>query len=421
MTIQQEASIDGLERRVLRDPALPRSEGASKTSRRTSALLAVLVLGGGALAYVYYKSQSSAPALAAPPAPTVTVSHPLQKTLAPTTGFLGQLSAIDFVEIRAQVSGYLTEYHFKDGQNVHKGDLLFVIDPRPYQIQYEQAKASYRTAVAQLDLANQEIWRAQELKRREYATTQTVDQRNQQQRGAQAAVDQAQAAVHAAELNLEFTRITAPFDGKISSRRVSVGSLINGGAGGGATGGTNLLTTLVSLDPIYLDFDMSENDYRAYQHAAKAQGSDTLAPTIDVILDDEEGTIYKGQLTFLDNAVERSSGTLRARATIPNPDLALTPGQFARLRVPIGTPKPMLLVPAAALGADQSREIVMTVADDKSVVPKVVKTGPLVDGLRVINEGLAPNDQVIINGLIRARPGSKVTAVPGTIEAAAKL
>jgi len=410
MAIQQEA-LTGVQRSAIEDPARTRG----RRSRTGSAIFIFLLIAGGGAAYHFLNQPPQAAANSAPPPPSVMVSRPLEKTLAPTVGFLGQLSAVNSVEIRAQVSGYLTEYHFTDGQKVHKGDLLFVIDPRPYQIQYEQAKAGLRTAEAQLDLANQEFWRARELKQRNFGSGQNVDQRTQQQRGAEAAVDQARAAIRAAELNLEFTHITAPFDGKISARRVSVGSLVNGGSNG-ASGGTNLLTTLVSLDPIYLDFEMSENDYRTYMRA-HGKPTDKEAPLIDIILDDEAGTAIQGRLDFLDNAVERSSGTLRARATIANPDFALTPGQFARLRVPIGAPRPTLLVPPEAVAADQSHEIVMVVDKDNKVVPKPIRTGPLVDGLRVVKEGLSPDDRVIIKGLMRARPGATVTPEQGTITA----
>jgi RND family efflux transporter MFP subunit len=365
-------------------------------------------LGGGA--------SHAAPAIV-PPAPPVTVSAPLQRSVAASTTFTGQFSAVDFVEIRAQVSGYLTEIHFTDGQLVKKGDLLFVIDPRPFEIQLQQANAQYQTAQAQLDLAGKQLQRTAELKRSDFASGELLDQRQQQLRAGQAAVEQAKAAIRAAQLNLEFSRITAPTAGRISEHRVSVGNLVTGGAGAGST---TLLTTVVSLDPIHLDFEMSESDYLAYERFRRAASSGGAPdPTVEVSLSDEQGWPRRGALDFLDNRLDRGSGTIHARATLPNGDLFIAPGQFARLRLPVSAPRPVLLVPDAALATDQSRKIVMTVAADGTVVPKPVETGALSDGLRVITGGLAPDDRVVINGLARARPGGKVTPQPGSIALAA--
>jgi RND family efflux transporter MFP subunit len=347
---------------------------------------------------------------AAPPPPAVTVSAPLTRSLAGWTRFTGQFSAVDQVELRAQVSGYLTEIHFTDGQLVHRGDLLFVVDPRPYQIQLQQAAAQAETAVASLDLAGQELVRTTQLQKSDFASRELLDQRMQQQRAAQAAVDQARAAVRNAQLNLEFTRITAPLDGRISSHRVSVGSLVSGGPG--ATSST-LLTTVVSLDPIHLDFDMSEADFLAYQRFL--HDTKKVDARVQASLSDETGWPHAGVLDFIDNQMDRSSGTIHARASLPNPDLFIAPGQFARLRVPTTAPRQVLLLPDEALLTDQSRKLVMTVADDGTVVPKPVETGPLEGGLRIITGGLAPTDRVIINGLMRARPGTKVTPQAGHI------
>ncbi len=350
---------------------------------------------------------------APPPPPAVTVSAPVQRDMAGWTTFTGQFSAVDFVEVRAQVSGYLTEIHFTDGQLVHQGDLLFVIDPRPYDIQLQQAQAQLLTAAAGLDLANKQIARTTELHRSDFASGELLDQRVQQQRGAQAALEQAQAGVRSARLNLEFTRITSPLTGRISSHRASVGNLITGGQ---SAGSTTLLTTVVSLDPIHLDFEMSEGDYLAYQRFQQGEhDSRTIDRTVQASLSDEQGWTRRGQLDFVDNQMDRSSGTIHARATLPNPDMFIAAGQFARLRLPTSASRPTLLVPDAAVATDQSRKLVMTVAADGTVVPKPVEIGSLSGTLRVITSGLAPADQVIINGLMRARPGSKVTPQPGAV------
>jgi RND family efflux transporter MFP subunit len=365
----------------------------------------------------FNRLRDSGTTAAAPPPPPVTVSAPLQRRVADYTTFTGQFSAVDHVEIRAQVSGYLTEIHFVDGQIVHQGDLLFVIDPRPFEIQLQQAMAQQQTAAAQLDLANKQLSRYAELRRNDFASGEVVDQRVQQQRSAQAALEQAKAAIRAAQLNLEFSRITAPITGRISQHRASIGNLINGGANAGST---TLLTTIVSLDPIYLDFDMSESDYLAYQRFLQAQRSGgQVDRTVEASLSDEKGWPRHGELDFLDNELDRSSGTIHARATLANGDLFIAPGQFARLRLPVSTPHPALLVPDAALTTDQSRKLVLTVAADGTVVPKPVEIGALSDGLRVVTSGLAADDQVVINGLMRARPGAKVTPQPGTIAVAA--
>ncbi len=373
------------------------------------AVLALLALGGGALA-ITLRSGGAPPAHPSFPTPHVTVATSRQATVTPETTFLGQFSAVDSVELRAQVGGTLTSIGFRDGQIVHKGDLLFTIDPRPYQIRLAQANAQLDTAQARDALSGVELWRARQLKRSDYGTAESVDQRSADARSAAAAIAAAKAAVADAALDLEFSRITAPFTGKIGAHQVSVGSLVSGSRGG--TSPTTLLATLVSLDPIYLDFDMSESDYAAFRRAHPV-GSPT--EPVAIALDGETGFPHRATLDFLDNAIDRASGTIHARATVPNPDLSLTPGEFARVRVATGAPFPALLVPPAAIVPDQSRQLVLTVGPDGTVIGKPVETGPLDHGLRVIRSGLAPTDRVIIDGLMLARPGAKVIAAPGRI------
>jgi membrane fusion protein, multidrug efflux system len=353
---------------------------------------------------------SEQPAAPPPPPPQVTVSLPLRQTVQATGRFLGQFSAVDSVELRAQVGGTLTAIEFQDGQVVHKGDPLFVIDPRPFQIRLDQAIAQFQTAQAKEALSEAELWRAQQLKRTDFGTAESVDQRAADQHSEQAAIDTAKAAIMDARLDLEFSRVTAPFTGRIGAHLVSVGNLVSGSRGG--TSPTTLLATIVSLDPIHLDFDMSESDYLSYQQAHRGSAPHD---NVDISLDGDGHFDRHGTLDFVDNAVNRSSGTIHARATVPNPDLSVTPGQFARLRVAIGEPAPGLLVPAAAVVPDQSRQIVMTVAADGTIVPKVVDTGDLYRGLRVIRSGLAADDRVVIDGLVRVRPGIKVAPVAGAI------
>jgi membrane fusion protein, multidrug efflux system len=341
------------------------------------------------------------------------VSPPLQRSVDSRAGFLGQFSAIDRVELRAQVGGTLTEIHFKDGDIVHKGDLLFVIDPRPYEIKLEQAKAALATANARVALANNQLFRAQSLKHNEFATQETVDQRTNDQDAAQAAVEDAKARVRDAELDLDYCHVRAPFSGRIGARQVSIGGLIAGSRA--ATSPTTLLATLVSLDPLYLDFDMSESDFLTFSRE-RAQTPGPLANKVLIALSDESKFSREGTLDFIDNALDRASGTIHARATVPNADLFLAPGQFARLRVAIAPPTPVYLLPDASVVPDQSQHLVMTVASDGTVKPKIVTTGELRGGLRVIKSGLEANDRVVIDGLVRAIPGSKVAPQDGTIK-----
>ncbi len=362
----------------------------------------------------------SAPAVAqaAPAAPPpVTVSVPLQKEVTEWDEYTGQFAAVDYVELRARVSGYLTEIHFTDGQIVNKGDLLFVIDPRPYEIELQQAQAQLATAEATLDLATRELARAASLREKDFVAQSTYDQRLQTTKSAAASVETGKAAIRQAQLDLEFSHITAPLTGRISQHLVSIGNLVNGGS----TGTPTLLTTIVSLDPIYVNFDMSEAQFLAYERAAasgKLKSNRDKGVPISVRLTDEKDWGREGTLNFVDNQVDRGAGTIRARGIFPNPNFFLTPGQFGRVRIPGSEPYQATLVPDSAVVTDQSSKILMTVAEDGTVVPKLVRLGPTIDGLRVIRSGLAPTDRVVIDGLVRARPGAKVTPQPGEIKPA---
>src|ERR1700742_1543058 len=398
--------------KIEREPLDPPAPRPRRRTWRTYAIGAATALAA-VLVYVGIASQRGNQAVAlATPTPVVTVSQPLQRELDVRAGFLGQFSAIDRVELRAQVGGTLTEIHFKDGQIVHKGDLLFVIDPRPYEIKLEQAKAALQTATARVALANNQLTRAQSLRRNDFATQETVDQRTNDQDASQAAVEDAKARMRDAELDLEYSQVRAPFTGRIGARQVSIGSLIAGSRA--ATSPTTLLATLVSLDPLYLDFDMSESDFLTFSRE-RARIGGPLANKVVIGLSDENDFSREGPLDFISNAVDRSRLTIHARATVPNPDLFLAPGQFARLRVAIAPPAPVYLLPDAAVVLDQSQRLVMTVAPDGAVKPKIVTTGDLRGGLRVIQSGLEPGDRVVIDGLVRAIPGTKVAPQDGAI------
>ena len=378
------------------------------------AIAVIAALAAGGAAWLGY-SRWGAGSAARPPAPPprqVVVSTPLARELDTRLGFLGQFSAVNQVELRAQVGGTLTEIHFKDGDIVHKGDPLFVIDPVPYEIRLAQATAQLESAGARLDLANRELTRAETLRRSDAGTIQNVDQRTSEQRAAQAAVDAAKAQIRDARFDLDHCRITAPFTGRIGTHLVSVGNLIAGSRA--ATSPTTLLATLVSLDPVYLDFDMSEADYLTFSRE-RAKQPGVLANKVEIALSDEPDFGRQGTLDFVDNVLDRSSGTIHARATVRNPDLFLTAGAFARVRLALGAPVPALLVPDAAVLLDQSERMVLTVTPDGIVAPKRVEVGDIRGGLRVIRSGLSGTDKVIIEGIPYAAPGSKVAPQDGAI------
>lgn len=387
------------------DSAATNKSSHRKMLRWQLPLLAVLVAGG--VAGFAYFSQEASQASVPPAAPlaVVTVSTPLQRDVEARLGAIGQFSAINRVELRVQVGGTLSEIHFEDGQIVRKGDLLFVVDPRPYEIKLGQANAALESAKSRYSLATNQLERTQALLKTGNSTREIFDQRVSEQQAAQAAIDDAQSRIRDAQLDLEYTRVTAPFTGRIGARQVSVGGLIAGSRA--ATSPTTLLATLVSLDPIYLDFDMSEQDYLTFQRQRQKQAG-PLDNKAEASLSDETSYGYQGALNFLDNTVNRSSGTIHARATFKNPDLFLAPGQFARVRIGLTAPAPALLVPDASVLADQSSHIVLTVSDKNVVVPKPVELGDLRGGLRVVRSGLAPTDRVIVDGIPTARPGSIV-------------
>ena len=314
-------------------------------------------------------------------------------------------------------AGYLTEQLFTDGQIVTKGAPLFTIDPRPYEIALQKAQAQATTAEAQLDLATRDVSRGSALRSQDFLAASVQDQRVQAMKTATASLSAARAEIRSAQLDLEFSHVTAPVTGRIGTHQVSLGNLVNGGA---SIASPTLLTTIVAFDPIWFNFDMSETDYLAYQRAVAQHqlpsARDGGGLTADVQLGDEHDWKRHGHIDFLDNQVDRSSGTIRVRASFANPDQFLTPGQFGRLRLPVSAPHTALLLPDAAITTDQSRKLVMTVSADGHVVPKVVEVGPIVDGLRMIRTGLDPADRVVIDGLIRARPGAAVTPVAGAIK-----
>jgi multidrug efflux system membrane fusion protein len=380
--------------------------------RRSRLSLPVLLLGGLILlglaaGIVSFTSQSSAPPGAGGPgALPVTVATPISRQVIDWSEYTGQFAATDYVEIKARVSGYLTEIHFTDGQMVNKGDLLFVIDPRPYEIAQASARAKLDQAMGTKEFTKRQLDRASVLNRKEFVAESTLDLRTEESRGAGATVEAARAVLRDAELNLQFTRVTAPISGRISAKQVSIGNLVTGGPG---VSSPTLLTTIVSQDPIHVSFDLTEADY-----LAQAKRGNPVGSTVQVRLMSESGWPREGRLDFIDNQIDKGTGTIRVRAVLANPEGQVPVGAFGRLRLATSLPYQALMVPDTAIVTDQSRKLLMTVKDG-TVVPKPVKPGPKDGELRVIKEGLSPDDQVIINGLMRARPGAKVTPQPGTI------
>jgi RND family efflux transporter MFP subunit len=371
---------------------------------RTASLLTILLLP--ALAACGRQSQSQPQASSLPP--QVTIAKPVSKMVADQDEYVGRFVAVESVEVRARVPGYLQAIHFQDGQVVKEGDLLFTIDRRPFEISLAQTQASLAQARATLAFAESDLARAQGLTIGTVITQQTFDQRTQAKRIAEASVAAQLAAERQATLDLEFTELRAPVAGRIGDRRVSIGNLVIGGT----SGNTSLLATIESVDPIRFEFTLDEASYLRYGHIAEnGAGAANRGLTLPVKLKliDESIFSHEGKMDFVDNAIDRSSGTIRARAVFANPDGRFTPGMFARVQLAAAPPKNVLLVPDTAIGVEQVRKFVLVVDAQNVARPKYVSLGPVVDGLRVITDGLAPDDDVIINGLMRARSGAKVT------------
>ena len=346
----------------------------------------------------------------APPPPTVVVAKPIKRTVFDFDEYVGRFTAINSVEVRARVSGYLDKLHFKDGQLVKQGDLLFTIDKRPFQNTLDQARANLVQAQSNVAYTEADYTRGQALVRDKTITDQTFEQRAQAFRNAKASVTANEAAVRQAELDLEFTELRAPVNGRIGDRRVSPGNLVTGGT----SGNTTMLATIVSIDPIYFEFTFDEASYLRYERLAK-KGEDIASRNASVQvalkLIDESDFDHEGRMDFVDNVIERATGTIRGRAVFANPSEVFTPGMFARVRVPGSPPYEGLLVPDIAVGTEQARRYVVVVDDQDTARIKYVTLGQLTsDGLRVIKEGLGPDDRVVVNGLMQARPGTKVHA-----------
>ncbi|MFG1421396.1 efflux RND transporter periplasmic adaptor subunit [Roseixanthobacter liquoris] len=352
--------------------------------------------------------------VAAPAPPTVSASMPMQREVTGWDTFTGRLEAVDTIEVRPRVGGYVEKVAFRDGDYVRRGDLLFVIDPRPYQAAVTQAEGQLAQAHAQLDLAGKELERATSLVKTQAISTATVDQRQQAQDEAKAAVMTATGALDRAKLDLEFTGIHAPIDGRISRKLVGAGNLVAGG-----DAGATLLTTIVSLDTIDAYFDIDEQSYLRYRRLAEKDGSTSmveLGGQVQVALPGESTARFTGTLNFAENRLDASTGTLRLRARIANPGHALNPGQFVRISMVADAPHPALLVPASAVTSDSAQQVLYVVGTDDSIVARPVTLGRVFGKMREVTGGLEAGDRVVVSGLQRAQPGAKVNVKVETLD-----
>jgi RND family efflux transporter MFP subunit len=371
--------------------------------RRFYGLAPILIVLAGLLAGCEEKQTPQA-AAAGPP---VTVAQPVKRTVTDWDEFTGRFDAVQQVQVRPRVGGFITAVEFRDGAFVSTGDLLYLIDARPFEAVATQAEGQLSDARAKVELGKRELDRALTLQQSQNVADNIVDQRRQALQAARAAETQAEGVLKAAQLNVEFTHVTAPISGRVSRHLVDVGNLVQG-----SEGSSTLLTSIVSLDPIYIYFDIDEATYLKYNRlwfeGKRPSSRDTPNP-VEVTLTGETKPSRNGTINFLDNQLDVSTGTLRGRAVIPNQDLSILPGQFGRVRLIASAPYEALLVPDAAIATDQARKIVFVVKDDNTVEAKPVTLGPLDEGLRVVREGLKPEDRVIVDGLQRARVGAKVT------------
>ncbi|PPD29407.1 MAG: efflux transporter periplasmic adaptor subunit [Hyphomicrobium sp.] len=349
-----------------------------------------------------------------PPAPPVTVAAPVTKRISTWDEYSGRFVAVASVEVRPRVSGFINHVHFKDGQIVKAGDPLFTIDPRPFLIAVESAQADIARTKAQVDLAENEVERARPLVKSGAVTERDFDQRRANLAVTRAQQLSAEASLKSAELNLEWTEVRAPISGRISDKKIDAGNLVTGGQQG-----ATIMTSIVSLDPIHFEFDVSETDFLRYSRlflSGDRPSSREVSNPVRIRLADEKVWTRQGRMNFVDNQLNPRSGTLRGRAIIDNKDQLLQPGLFARLQL-FGGESDALLIPDAAVVSDQTRKIAFVVGTDNVVKAAPLELGPIYEGLRVVRGGLKPDDRVVIEGIANpaVRPGAKVTAQPGTI------
>ncbi|GHE56499.1 MexE family multidrug efflux RND transporter periplasmic adaptor subunit [Camelimonas fluminis] len=363
-------------------------------------LLSLLTVFGAALTLAGCSDNSGGKA-AAPPPPQVTAARPVVRQVVEHDDFTGRFEAVEAVEVRARVSGVLESVLFREGGMVKQGDLLFVIDRRPYQAVVDQALAAVKSAKARVDFAVGDLDRARNLSKTGNISEQILETRRQTAQVAQADVAAAEANLEAARLNLSFTEIRSPISGRIGRRELTEGNLV--------VANTTLLTNIVSVDPIYFYFDIDERSLLAYTRLLQA-GGEKPGTEVMVALSDEDEPSLRGKLDFLSNRLDPGTGTLRARAVLPNPGGLLKAGMFGRIRVPGSAPYQGVLVPDVAIMTDQNRRFVWVVDEGGVARAQVVRPGPRIDGYRLVRSGLKGDETIVINGMVRVRPGVKLAA-----------
>ncbi len=383
-------------------PAAPITEAPPPRRKRVWLGLALLVAVGAA----WWLFRGGSPAPAAMPVPVVTAAAPLQTNVTEWEEFVGRFKAFRSVEVRPQVSGQIVRVHFTDGQIVRQGAPLFTIDSRTYRAALAQSQAEVARASSALALSRSNLARAQRLVAEDAVAATEVDRLRAEVRNNEAALAAARAAVSARSIDVGFTTVRAPISGRISDRRIDAGNLVSGGGGTNAT----LLTTINAVDPLYFEFSGSESLFLKGRREGMANGTQ-----VDIRLQDEADYMRHGKLDFTDNGLDPASGTIRARAVVPNADGFLAPGLFGRMRLATGGTRSVLLVPESAVTTDQTRKQVLVAGKDGTVAARTIELGPLVGGLRVVEKGLRPSDRVIVKGVQMAMPGQKVRVEPGRI------
>lgn len=371
-----------------------------------AACLALLFGGWAGPARAGGSGASAAPA--SPPAPAVTVARVEERDLSEYSEFTGRVAAIDDVELRARVSGHLDRVHFQAGEIVHKGDVLFTIDPRWHEAAASAARAALAQASVHLENAERESKRARELLKSQAISAEEAESRNARLADASARKMAAEAALRAAELDLEFTQVRAPIDGRVGRALVTRGNFVSG-----IPAANTVLTTIVSVDPVYVQADVDEASLltlRGLMNARALEVDEQGRVRVEIGLSDETGFPHKGSVESLENHLDPGTGSIVLRAIVPNPDLKLVPGLFARVRVPSSRSRTTPLVPERAIGTDQSQKFVLVLGPDATVQYRAIKLGPAVDSMRIVREGLSGGEEIVINGLQRVRPGMKVAA-----------
>ncbi|HWZ48271.1 MAG TPA: efflux RND transporter periplasmic adaptor subunit [Herbaspirillum sp.] len=378
----------------------------SSTPSHKAIMIAVGILMLGAVTAFTLSSRAAKPPAASAPAPaSVSVASVLQKSVTEWDDFSGRVDAVDRVEIRPRVAGAIDAVHFQEGQLVKKGDLLFTIDPRPYQAELARADAAVAGAQATLALSTTELERTRRLLEEHAVAQRELDQRENTLVEANASLQAAKAAQLTARLNLQYTAITAPVSGRVSRAEITVGNVIAAGAT------APVLATLVSVSPVYVDFEVDESTYLRYASNGAVGNSGIAHIPVAIGLTNEDGYPRQGKIKSFDNRLNTGSGTIRVRAVFDNANGALTPGMYARVRTGGAAAEEAVLIDDKAVGTDQDKKYVMVVGSDNKATYRAIKLGPMVDGLRIVRAGLKKDEKIVVNGLQRIRPNDTVKPV----------